>query len=66
MLDERDPALYALARRMGIRDRDGPRRLLSRLVDVTARVRVAFDAITGAPETRSIEGGSQPPAAPRG
>jgi glutamate-ammonia-ligase adenylyltransferase len=66
VLDERDPALYALARRMGIRDREGPRRLISRLVDVTARVRVAFDAVTGAPETRSIEGGSQPPVPPRG
>lgn len=48
VLDERDPAIYALARRMGIRDREGPRVLLSRLREVTGRVRAAFDAITTA------------------
>ncbi len=48
VLDERDPAIWALARRMGIRDREGPRILLSRLREATGRVRAAFDAITGA------------------
>jgi glutamate-ammonia-ligase adenylyltransferase len=50
VLDEHDPAIYALARRMGIRDREGPRVLLSRLREVTARVRAAFDSVTMAPE----------------
>jgi glutamate-ammonia-ligase adenylyltransferase len=49
VLDERDPAIWALARRMGIRDREAPRVLLSRLREATGRVRAAFDSITFAP-----------------